>query len=63
VLAEMKSAMREGARVFEELERNTVRLGGGRLLAALARIPTSLAEGHRRLADVASRIRKLALAP
>ncbi len=48
-LAEVKAALRRGVMVFEELERDTIRSGGHRLMAAIEGVPRILADYHSRL--------------
>jgi sulfite reductase (NADPH) flavoprotein alpha-component len=59
LLAQVKGALREGVRAFEQLERDAIRDGGERLVTALSSVPTLLAEGHRRLAALGRRFREL----
>jgi sulfite reductase alpha subunit-like flavoprotein len=49
LLRELKMALREGVRVFEELEQNTIAQGRERLLRVLHTIPTILEEFYSRL--------------
>ena len=46
-LAEIRSVIRDGVRVFEELEDRTMSEGGDRLIAVLDRIPDVLRTWHR----------------
>ena len=50
VLAEIKAALRNGLQVFEELQRDTLSAGGGRLIGSLSDLPQILAGFHGRLA-------------
>jgi sulfite reductase (NADPH) flavoprotein alpha-component len=48
-LREIKMALREGVLVFEEFERDTVRLGSDQLLTAIEQIPRVLESYHARV--------------
>ncbi len=56
VIRELKLTLREGVRVFEELEKDTIHRDGDRLLALLQTIPPVLDDFYSRLYSVSSRI-------
>lgn len=49
ILRDLKLSLREGVMVFESLERDTIRLGGTRLLAILQSVPVLLEGFYQRL--------------
>ncbi|MDR3576059.1 MAG: FHA domain-containing protein [Anaerolineaceae bacterium] len=54
-LAEMKSALRAGVMVFEQYERDTIKLGSGQLLETARQIPKILETYHSRVLSHALR--------
>ena len=49
ILRDLKLSLREGVMIFESLERDTIRLGGTRLLAILQSVPVLLEGFYQRL--------------
>jgi hypothetical protein len=52
VIRELKLALREGLQVFEALERDTIRRGGGHLISQLQSIPPILDGFYNRLYSI-----------
>jgi len=48
-LSEMKMVLREGVKVFEEFETDTIKLGGDQLMEAVQRIPAIVSSYHARV--------------
>lgn len=56
IIRALKMALREGVMAFEALERQTIRQGGNRLVAALQTIPNVLEEFYMRLQEAANAV-------